>query len=443
MTAVAADFSSTDEEYLAAQVFFSQAPKPIQLAISRRFPTAVPGQLMGSVTIVQTIALFTAIVNGGFDIMIDGVNKPITGLNFSAAANLNAVAAAIQAKLVLLAAGSTCVWSGKRFIISSGTTGAASTVVFAVAPTGAGAPVDVSGLLGLRAADKGYYGPGVNAEASIATTLDALQAYNSSWYGVTFTKELTEAQLREAAAWVEARVKIFAYTTTASDVQDGVVTSDIASFFHNNMYDRTIGIWDYDDPYAIISAIARGFVVDFNEYNSTLTLKFKLLPGVTPVDINESQRLAVTAKCINYYSRYGDSAMLAEGVMASGKFFDEVHGLDWLQNAVETNVFGLLYTSPTKIPQTDKGVARLVQAVDQAFQQGVNNGLLAPGQWNGTDLGEIKNGDFLSKGFYTYAQPVRLQNQSDREARKAPPIQAIAKGAGAIHFADISITFER
>jgi len=135
--------------------------------------------------------------------------------------------------------------------------------------------------------------------------------------------------------------------------------------------------------------------------------------------------------------------MLAEGVMASGKFFDERHGLDWLQNAIETNVFGYLYTRTTKVPQTDKGVAALVQQTEKALREGVNNGLLAPGVWNGMDLGEVSSGDFLPKGFYVYAQPVAEQNQSDREARKAPPIQVIAKGAGAIHFADITVTFER
>jgi hypothetical protein len=73
----------------------------------------------------------------------------------------------------------------------------------------------------------------------------------------------------------------------------------------------------------------------------------------------------------------------------------------------------------------------------------VNNGLLAPGVWNGGDLGEMKTGMFLPKGYYVYAQPVAQQNQSDRDARKAPPIQAIIKGAGAIHFADITVTFQR
>jgi hypothetical protein len=442
MTGVAADFSSTDEEYLAAQVFFSQAPRPTELAISRRFDVAAPGELLGGVGYQKDITLFNAVTNGGFDIKLDGVNKQVTACNLSGAANMNAVASAVQTKLAALAAGTTCTFDGTRFIVRSGTTGVTSTVDFATAPTGAGSPTDISAMLALDAASLGLKSAGVAVE-SVTDSLNALQQKNQSWYGVTFTKELTEAQIKEAAAWAEAQVKIFGFTTSASNVLDAAATADIASFMKSNLYDRTFYIWDDNDPYQIVSAIARAFTVNFNEQNSTITLKFKQLPGTSPITITESQRLALVAKNCNYYTYFGDSAMLAEGVMGSGKFFDERHGCDWLQNAIETNVFGYLFTRTTKVPQTDKGVASLVQQVEKACREGVNNGLLAPGVWNGMDLGEVHSGDFLPKGFYVYAQPVAEQNQSDREARKAPPIQVIAKGAGAIHFADITVTFER
>lgn len=442
MDAVAADFQSTDEEYKAAQVFFSQAPRPTEVAISRRFAAAAPGELLGSVNYEKLIATWQAVTNGGFDIKLDGVNKPITGLNFSAAANLNAVASAIQTKLATAQVGTTCVFDGTRFIIRSGSTGATSTVDYATAPTGSGSPTDIGALIGIRAADLGITTAGAAAE-SIAASLDALQDINQSWYGFTFTSEVTEQNIKDAAAWAEARVKIFGFTTSASNVLDQSATTDIASVMKSNLYDRTFYIWDSNDPYQIVSAFARAFTVNFNEQNSTLTLKFKQLPGTSPITITESQRQALLLKNCNYYTYFGDSAMLAEGVMASGKFFDERHGLDWLQNAIETNVFGYMFTRTTKVPQTDKGVAALVQQVEKACQEGVRNGLLAPGQWNGMDLGEMRSGMYLSKGFYVYAQPVAEQNQSDREARKAPPIQAIIKGGGAIHFADITVTFER
>ncbi|MCV5604619.1 DUF3383 domain-containing protein, partial [Escherichia coli] len=86
-----------------------------------------------------------------------------------------------------------------------------------------------------------------------------------------------------------------------------------------------------------------------------------------------------------YYAN--DTAILQQGVMANGDFFDERHGLDWLQNYVQTNLYNLLYTSTTTIPQTDAGVTRLLSNVEQSMDQSVTNGLVAAGVWNGGPIG--------------------------------------------------------
>lgn len=440
MDAVGVDFSSTDEEYKAANIAFSQKPRPSEIAIGRRFDAAAPGELLGSTTAYEkNIATWAAITNGSFKVDIDGAPITVSGVNFSGATNLNGVASTIQTVLSAALAGATIVFDGNRFIVRSATTGALSTVGYAYAHTSG---TNISALLGLDSGGQGLISAGLAAE-TIAGSLDALQNLNGSWYGLAFTKEIIEQDAKDAAAWIEARTKVFGYTTKVGAVADGGASDDIGSFLKSNLYDRTFTAFDDNDDYAAVSALARAFTVDFNAQNSTMTLKFKQLPGITPSQITESQRLALVAKNVNYYTYFGDSAMLAEGVMASGRYFDEVHGTDWLQNAIETNVFGFLYTRTTKVPQTDKGVASLEQKVEQACVDAVNNGLLAPGTWNGTSVGDIETGDFLDKGYYIFAQPVALQNQSDREARKAPPIQVLAKGAGAIHFADITVEFGR
>ncbi len=62
-----------------------------------------------------------------------------------------------------------------------------------------------------------------------------------------------------------------------------------------------------------------------------------------------------------------DTAILQQGVMANGDFFDERHGLDWLQNYVQTNLYNLLYTSTTKVPQTETGITRLLSNVEKSL----------------------------------------------------------------------------
>ncbi|WP_201510471.1 DUF3383 family protein, partial [Escherichia coli] len=175
---------------------------------------------------------------------------------------------------------------------------------------------------------------------------------------------------------------------------------------------------------AALSAFGRAFTVNFNGSNTTITLKFKQEPGITYETLTTNQAAALDAKNCNVFVYYqNDTAILQQGVMSSGDFFDERHGLDWLQNYVQTNLYNLLYTSITKVPQTDAGVTRLLSNVEQSMDQSVTNGLVAAGVWNGGPIGQLDSGDTLTKGYYVYAQPISEQAQADREARKAPVIQ--------------------
>lgn len=438
---VAADFGTNTEEYKAAQVFFSQSPNPHALRIGRRFAAAVAGQNIGSLNYEKNIANWQAVTTGKISIAFDGAAAVTTAsLSFAADNTLNAVAARIQAALVTAgAAGVTCAFDGTRFVISSGTTGASSSVSYTTNP---GSGVYFGQMLGMDAASKPVLTQGSAAEA-VEAALQKQQDYNTEWYGFGFTNTAPESDLILAAGWAEARIKIFGYTTANQAVRDPLTTTDIASQLKAKAYRRTFGMYDSDDNYAAFSAMARAFAVNFNMSKSTITLKFKTLPGVTAENLTTTDANTLDSKNINYYTYFGDSAMVAEGKMASGVFFDEVHGLDWLQNAIETNVFGFLYTRATKVPQTDRGMVTIKQQVVAALEDGVTNGLLAPGTWNGDEFGQLVTGQYLDTGYYVYAQPMALQNVSDRQARKAPPIQVAAKGAGAIHFVDIAVNFDR
>ena len=124
-------------------------------------------------------------------------------------------------------------------------------------------------------------------------------------------------------------------------------------------------------------------------------------------------------------------------------YFDEIHGLDWLQNAVQTEVWNLLYQSKTKIPQTESGANQVIACIEACLEEAVNNGLIAPGTWNADGFGLLERGDYLEKGYYVYVSPIADQPQSEREQRKLPVIQIAAKLAGAVHFVDVQIDVNR
>jgi len=441
---VAADWPGTSEVVAAATAYFSQQPKPTKLKVSTRYPTAVAAQLRGGAVAAnaENLALFTAISDGAFGLSIDGVSEDIDTLDFSTDATFTEIAASLQTGVQAITTGgfaaATVTHDGVRFFINSGTTGETSTISFGIDPaTG----TNISSLLEIRQGE-GTKVNGVAAE-TITSSLNAIQNVDPDWYGLLFTKEVrddfvvnTEDAVEAAAGWCEARVKVFGNTSNDLDALDSVTESDILSVLKAKNLRRTISTYSSSpDQYPSASVLGRAFTVNFNQPNSTITLKFKQGPGITVEQLTQNEKAVLDSKRGNAFILVGASDMYAESRMANNTFFDEVHGIDWLENAIQINVFGYLLTRTTKVPYTDKGVAALEQQVIKGLDEAVRNGLIAPG--------ETMDGEFLANGYKTITVPVALSNQSDKEDRQYNGLSFVALGAGAIHGAQINGIFER
>lgn len=550
--AVALDFGSTAPVTLGAQLYFSQVPKPAQMMVSRWIRVATAAELDGGVLTAgqQSMANFNPVTSGGFQVTVDGVVKSLTGLDFSAAANLNAVAGIIDTALT----GASCTWNGSSFVIKSDTTGtgvkASGTITF----TGQPAPADtitiggtvvtfvasgptgnqvligataaatatnlntflsastdsnislctysVSGLVvtvtyklvglagnsftlaesaaNLTVSGATLAGGVVSSSVTFATApvsgtdisallkltsslaLPLVPAYaaetpveavaimanlSANWYGLMFAASVmpTDNQNISVAAFIESLSlkRMFGVTITDTSVLSSVVTTDLASQLKALNYKQTF--CQYSANYlAAASLFGRAFSVNFNANRSTITLMYKQEPGIVAENLTTSQADVLKFKRCNVFVQYvNDTAIIQYGVMSGQAYIDETHGLDWFQNAVETACYNLMYTSTTKIPQTDSGVNQFVTAIANVCDAAVNNGLAAPGQWNASGFGELKQGDYLKEGYYIYAPPIASQSQSDRDARVSPPIQVALKLAGAIQELDVLVNVNR
>jgi hypothetical protein len=445
ITAVASDFGTTAPEYLAAALFFSQVPSPSFVYIGRWAKSATSATLIGGAltTSQQSLANFTSITAGAFDITIDGTLKHISGLNFSGAANLNAVASDIT---TALGAAGACTWDSTygRFVITDATTGTSSTITFASTPASG---TDVSAQLGLTSATGATVANGITQETPVAA-VQALADFSRDWYGCMFADtSVTDAQHEAVSAYIEgtgsSNARIYGITTSENTVPDSTHTDDLASVLQAAKYNRTFVQYSTTNSYAVASFFGRAFTVDPTGSNTFITMKFKVEPGVTAETLTETQAQTLASKNCNVYVGYSNgAAIIQQGVMSSGIYFDEQFGADWVQNAIQTAVFNVFYTFP-KVPQTDSGVHLIVTNVEAELSQGVTNGWLAPGVWNGPSIGPLQTGFYLGKGFFTYAPSIDSQSQADREARKSPTIQVAAKLAGAVHFANIIVNCNR
>jgi len=445
LDAIAQDFGTQSPEYKAAALYYGQTPQPSVCYVGKWAQSATSGLLRGGVlsTAQQALSNFTAITAGAMKIKIDGgADQALTGLNFSGATNLNGVAAILDAAIT----GATVAWdsANARFVVTSSSTGATSTVGFGTAPASG---TDITAVFRLGANDAGYIVAGVAAEA-LVDAVQTLANMSSAWYGlyVASTPVATDAEILAVAAFIEGSglARIYGVTTQNTNVLDSVVTSDIASQLKALNYKRTFVQYSSSNVHAAASIFGRAFTVNFDGSNTTLTIKFKQEPGVAAESLTSSQAQTLRDKHCNVFVKYNnDTSIIQEGVMVNGYFFDEVHGTDWLQNDVQTAIFNLLYTSPTKVPQTDAGINLITTTIAQRLNQAVVNGLVAPGKWNAPGFGALNQGDTLSTGYYVYAPQVASQSQADREARKAPVIQCAIKLAGAVHFVDCIINVNR
>ena len=438
---IANDFGLDAPEYEAAKIFFSQNPSPNRLYIGRFASQGTSAVLSGGILTEaqKQMSNFTSITDGSFKVTVDTVEKEITGLDFSGKTNINGVASVINAKLSAFA---SCVFDGEKFVIKTTSTGATAKIGYgSAASTG----TDISTLIAITESLADVPAEGIAAESPLEC-IQALSDVSGEWYMAAFASAIADDDHVAVAGYIEATTpyRIYGVTTADTKVINATATTDIASRLSKLNYKRTLVQYSTKSPCAVFSVFGRMSTVKFLANQSTITLKFKQLPGVEAENLTSRQNAALAKKHANVFVNFdNDTAILQEGVMSNGYFIDEVHGLDWLQNFTQNKIWNLLYQSTTKVPQTNAGVTRIINKITESFEQGITNGLMAPGRWNADGFGALGQGEMLTTGYYIYAPAIEDQDQSEREQRKAPVLQCAVKLAGAIHFADVVINVNR
>jgi hypothetical protein len=94
-------------------------------------------------------------------------------------------------------------------------------------------------------------------------------------------KQDSVASLIEAAS----PVRRFGQTTQDENALSATSVTDVAYKLKNKNYSRTFTIFSSSNPHAAASVFGRAFSVNFMGTNTTITLKFKQLPGIAAEDL--------------------------------------------------------------------------------------------------------------------------------------------------------------
>jgi len=443
LAAVSLDFSTTSDEYLAASLWFGQQPQPTSITLGRWCKTAAAGQLVGGAIAAanQAVSVWNVITNGSFTITVDnGTLQNVTGLNFSAASNMNGVASIINTALGLLSPAASVVWNAtySQFIITSATTGPNSKISYG-GSTGSG--TDISTLAGFTLASGAIKADGVAAESALAAVTLIDNAFSSQFYGLV-VPAANSSDHQAVAAYIEGATTPHIYGVTSADANtlNSSDSASIAFLLKQAGYNKTMVQYSSTNAYAVVSAMARILTTNWLNTASAITLFYKQEPGVAAETLTQSQLNIVTSKNANVFTAYNNgTSILQNGVCCSGQFVDTIIGVDWLKSQIQTSIFNVLFSSTTKVPNTDAGMNVLATQIEAACAQGVANGLLAPGVWLGAGFGQIATGSYLSKGYYVFAPPVSQETSGQRNARVSVPFQVAARLAGAVHTVSVTL----
>jgi len=388
LTAMTDDgWPATDPAVLIATKIASQNPKPAKWKIGKRTTPAA-----------QTVTLEVINVTEGyvyeFDIVV-GVTTTAISYTVLAAATPTTVAVALDALI--------------DAIVGISSTPAVG--VITVVTDTAGDLVDY-----VRVSDKpdDLQFKDTTADPGLAADLTAIETVDpDGWYALLLDSN-SEAEILAAAAWVEARKKIFLCNTSDTEVVDNVVTTDVMSDLQSFAYARTAIIYSQARLLNWTGAAWGGNRLPSDPGSSTWA--FKTLASVqVDANLTGGQVSVIESKGGNVYRTIAGVNVTTFGITASGEYVDVTRFIDWLDARIKERIFGVLINNP-KVPYTDKGVGLMTAQVLAQLNQGITAGGLA------ADPAPVVTAPLVAD-----------IDPADKAGRVLPDVNFTATLAGAIH----------
>lgn len=432
---VLADFSATSEAYFAANAFFSQSPRPTTMAIGAVFEDPQPAILISNEVDLSQLA---GIADGSMVVMLGDTPVVYDNLDFTGVSTLQAVAAVLNNAEEVTGLVATVEY-GNRLTLHSTSLGNNVSIgsvmqhtegTYAAPALGfdeAGSPTNIAG----------YTPESTVSELELIAT--AAKCSGRPIYGWVIDRKWRDSDDQFAVAqWAEGRVPaVFSGCTNSATAYLTSDTTNIGYRCFNSGFRRTCIMYHNNAQlYPDMSYLAYALSVDYSLADSTITMKFKQLPGISVVNITESQLSALDSRRINVYVAIGNtSEVTREGVQSATDWYtDSLINLDNFREELQVEVYNVFLRNK-KVPYTSAGQDKLVSACAKICEQYKRNGTFAD-----RDVSYDNETGFVTEPATSILPTaVAFATASDRASRLAPPIQIRAYEAGAMHRVDITV----
>jgi hypothetical protein len=383
--AVGAYFGLSSVEYAKALIYFSGFDnsniKPGALLFSQYNTGSVAAYLAGGNISGLTLTQLQALTPGTITVTIDGVAHTSSTINLSGAGSFSAAAGIIQTALNAAPATVTYDSTWGAFVITSGTTGATSTITVASGPAAA--------ELMLTTATGAFLSQGAVA-ATPAAAMNAITTQTTAWatFSHTFDPDGGSGNTNKLAfaAWVSAQNDRYAYVawdTDASPTTTVPASSSLGYLVNQSAYSGVICVYEPTDlNYGafVMGAIAS---LDFTQTAGRATLAYRSQSGLTPSVLSATVAANLEA---NHYNYYCASATANEqfnffypgAISGPFKWIDSYVNQIWLNASFQLDLMTLL-TQVKSIPYNAAGRVLIEQSLMDTITSALNFGAIQPG----------------------------------------------------------------
>lgn len=441
----AADFGSDSVTNYMIQKMFAVSPNLRSgggtLYVVPYVATNATSGTVSTDAITANVDNFKAVTNGELQLVIDGVETKLDKMNFS---GIKTVADIVK---VILAKNPDCyieATSDDKIVFTSKRFGTESTINVEAFADGSGE--DISGSTYLNAQSLSPTA-GKNAVDTEKASEALLRVYDKISAGVVLDTCYRENDSIKAMATAAETLDIRYIDVTTSLKNIEILGKELVEggFKNSKLVAYSQGAKEAKGMVAAYASYAVS--PNWSGTDTALTMNLKELATVAPDSgLNQTYFDLAKANGVDIYGGTKGLACVYSFKNAGGYIDDQIGGLA-LQKDLEVKGFNYLRQIKTKVPQTEQGMTDLKGALAVIWEKYVTNGFLGTGlKWNtGGKFGNPEDFDrnIYEKGYYQYSIPVADQDQTEREDRIAPLIQAAGKSAGAIHRFNVNGTIER
>lgn len=374
--AVSAFFGPASTEYALSQIYFlgfdNSTAKPGTLLFAPFVATARAAWLQSGSLAGMTLTQLQAL-SGILTVTMNGTVKTSTSINLATATSFSNAATMIAAGFT---SGPACTWDAVKsvFILTSSTTGAASTMTEATGTLSAG--------LKLTSATGMILSQGDDVDTP-ATAMDAVKAKTQNWVSFMTLWEPVTADKTAFAVWTNSQNQRYAYVVWDTDAQ-AIVNGSTTNFGYlakTAAYDGVVPVYNT----AALAAMALGSVasIDFSRTNGRITQAFKHQSGFTATVTDQQIAANLLANGYSYYGAYATANDLFNffynGQMTGKwKWLDTFVDQVYLNSQFQLALMSLL-TNVNSIPYNEAGYSLIRAAMIDPITSALNFGSIRAG----------------------------------------------------------------